>query len=150
MSTPNCPRDNRPMVLDEYKTHPRHECKQCKGILLEGRHVLAALGSLRSGVPDTSEGAPRLLKLPESNLACPQDGTRMRTAVYSSVEVDVCPVCRSIWFDRGEFEKIVAIVKKRRAEGHAPAKGKGSDSPDEPADGDMSEFVEVAIDMLLR
>ena len=133
------------MVLDEYKTHPRHECKQCKGILLEGRHVVAALGSFRSGVPDTNEGGPRLLKLPESSLACPQDGTRMRTAVYSGVEVDVCPVCRSIWFDRGEFEKIVVTVKKRRADGRKPASGDGSDS----ADGDTSDIVETAIDILL-
>ena len=145
MTALNCPRDKRPMVIDEYKANPRHECKQCKGILLEGRHVIAALSSLRSGVPDTSEGAPRLLKLPESSLACPQDGTRMRTAVYSDVEIDVCPVCRSIWLDRGEFEKIAATVKKRRADGHKPAGG-GSDS----ADGNMSEFVETAIDMLLR
>jgi Zn-finger nucleic acid-binding protein len=155
MSTINCPRDNRSMVLDEYKTHPRHECKRCRGILLEGRHIAAALGKLRGGVADTAEGSPLLLKLPASRFACPHDGAVMRVAVYSGVEIDVCPRCRSVWLDRGEYEKIVTIEKKKRTEDRKPAASESSNLVGEIADEldlaeDMVELVGEAVSALLQ
>jgi len=145
----NCPRDNRPMVLDEYKTHPRHECKRCRGILLEGRHIAATLGSLRAGVPDTPDGSPRLLKLPESSLRCPNDDAPMRVATYSGVEIDVCPVCRSVWLDRGEYEKVVSIDKQRRADGPRPAASEGIGSAPTLDGDDVIDLVEAAVEILL-
>ena len=38
---------------------------------------------------------------------CPRDGTALKRAERSGVEIDWCPECRGVWLDRGELEKIV-------------------------------------------
>jgi Zn-finger nucleic acid-binding protein len=42
-----------------------------------------------------------------SELLCPTDGTALRRIERSGVQVDACPTCRGVWFDRGELDKIV-------------------------------------------
>ncbi|MDQ3986132.1 MAG: zf-TFIIB domain-containing protein [Actinomycetota bacterium] len=38
---------------------------------------------------------------------CPLDGTELRIADRSGVEIDYCPKCRGVWLDRGELDKII-------------------------------------------
>lgn len=38
---------------------------------------------------------------------CPNDNTELRQTDRQGVEVDYCPICRGIWLDRGELEKIL-------------------------------------------
>jgi Zn-finger nucleic acid-binding protein len=38
---------------------------------------------------------------------CPFDGTELRMADRSGVEIDYCPKCRGVWLDRGELDKII-------------------------------------------
>ena len=38
---------------------------------------------------------------------CPSDGTVLLITRRSSVEIDTCPLCRGVWLDRGELDKIV-------------------------------------------
>ncbi len=38
----------------------------------------------------------------------------MRAIVYHDIEIDVCPACRSIWLDRGEYDKIIEKGRKKR------------------------------------
>jgi Zn-finger nucleic acid-binding protein len=40
-------------------------------------------------------------------MKCPIDGAELVVTERSEVEIDVCPVCRGVWLDRGELEKIV-------------------------------------------
>lgn len=38
---------------------------------------------------------------------CPVDGTELRMADRSGVEIDYCPKCRGVWLDRGELDKVI-------------------------------------------
>jgi Zn-finger nucleic acid-binding protein len=38
---------------------------------------------------------------------CPVDGTELKIADRSGVEIDYCPKCRGVWLDRGELDKII-------------------------------------------
>ena len=38
---------------------------------------------------------------------CPVDGSELRIADRSGVEIDYCPKCRGVWLDRGELDKII-------------------------------------------
>ena len=49
-------------------------------------------------------------------MQCPVDQTQLVMTERQGVEIDYCPVCRGIWLDRGELDKIVD-----RAAGATPA-----------------------------
>lgn len=40
-------------------------------------------------------------------MQCPIDGTELKIAERSGVEIDYCPKCRGVWLDRGELDKII-------------------------------------------
>lgn len=40
-------------------------------------------------------------------LLCPNDNASMTTVNRSGVEFDMCPICRGVWLDRGELEKLI-------------------------------------------
>jgi Zn-finger nucleic acid-binding protein len=40
-------------------------------------------------------------------MKCPVDDTELRITDRQGVEVDYCPVCRGVWLDRGELDKII-------------------------------------------
>jgi len=42
-------------------------------------------------------------------LVCPNDSASMQTVHRNGVEFDFCPVCRGVWLDRGELEKLMAV-----------------------------------------
>ena len=40
-------------------------------------------------------------------LLCPNDNASMTQVGRGGVEFDMCPVCRGVWLDRGELEKLM-------------------------------------------
>jgi Zn-finger nucleic acid-binding protein len=40
-------------------------------------------------------------------MICPNCGETLRERERSGIEVDVCPVCRGMWLDRGELDKLI-------------------------------------------
>jgi Zn-finger nucleic acid-binding protein len=43
-------------------------------------------------------------------MICPQcqpQGTELKVSSRSGIEIDYCPVCRGVWLDRGELDKIL-------------------------------------------
>lgn len=40
-------------------------------------------------------------------MKCPVDDAELRITDRQGVEVDYCPVCRGVWLDRGELDKII-------------------------------------------
>lgn len=40
-------------------------------------------------------------------MKCPVDGETLKITERSGVEIDYCPVCRGVWLDRGELDKII-------------------------------------------
>ena len=43
-------------------------------------------------------------------LLCPNDNSSMTTVTRAGVQFDMCPVCRGVWLDRGELEKLMAAA----------------------------------------
>ena len=40
-------------------------------------------------------------------MKCPVDKETLVMTERSGVEIDYCPVCRGVWLDRGELDKII-------------------------------------------
>jgi uncharacterized protein len=40
-------------------------------------------------------------------MKCPVDDTLLQMSSREGVEIDYCPVCRGVWLDRGELDKII-------------------------------------------
>lgn len=57
------------------------------------------------------------LKVTASKRVCPKDGALLFEIGYgdSNIAVDLCDVCKGIWLNREEFEKIIKYLKKRGA-----------------------------------
>jgi hypothetical protein len=100
-----CPRDRSILVFSDAGLHPRNKCRQCEGFLVGKEEVLAVL---KGKAPE----AAKLAALPESGLACPQDGATMRRVAHLGVEADVCLQCYSVWLDAGELDQILREGKK--------------------------------------
>jgi Zn-finger nucleic acid-binding protein len=49
-------------------------------------------------------------------LVCPNDGTGMQEVNRNGVLIDICPQCRGVWLDRGELEKLLALLEDRGGE----------------------------------
>lgn len=45
-------------------------------------------------------------------LISPIDGSPMRQINRYGIEIDVCPTTGGIWLDKGELEKLIAIIKE--------------------------------------
>ncbi len=106
----NCPHDKRRLSLNDRHAFTRRECRKCGGMLLDESFLMLALSKAQA----SGDGRVDLLKLPESKIACPHDRQRMRAVLHGDVEVDICPHCRSVWLDRSEYDKIVAIEKIKK------------------------------------
>jgi Zn-finger nucleic acid-binding protein len=45
-------------------------------------------------------------------LVSPIDGSPMKQITRHGIEIDVCPTTGGVWLDRGELEKLLAIVRE--------------------------------------
>ncbi|MEC5185983.1 Zn-finger nucleic acid-binding protein [Cryobacterium sp. MP_3.1] len=52
---------------------------------------------------------------------CPHDGAMLAVARRAGVEIDVCPICRGVWLDRGELDKVIALAGTRSRPGRPPS-----------------------------
>lgn len=41
-------------------------------------------------------------------MQCPYDDVSLVTTERGGIEVDYCPICRGMWLDRGELDKVIA------------------------------------------
>ena len=44
-------------------------------------------------------------------MKCPRDETELTTNYRHGIEVDMCTTCQGAWLDRGELDKILAIMR---------------------------------------
>ncbi|TFB87263.1 hypothetical protein E3O44_09055 [Cryobacterium algoricola] len=76
---------------------------------------------------------------------CPQDGAVLVVANRTGIEIDVCPICKGVWLDRGELDKVIALADTRRRPGRPPslpplrARNSASEDMDTPLVGTVKE-----------
>jgi uncharacterized protein len=44
-------------------------------------------------------------QMERTEMECPVDGTKIETRTFEGVNVEECPQCGGLWFDKGEFRK---------------------------------------------
>ena len=49
-------------------------------------------------------------------MKCPVDNETLVMTERSGVEIDYCPVCRGVWLDRGELDKIIERSQPQTAQ----------------------------------
>lgn len=60
-------------------------------------------------------------------LISPIDGSPMKQIHRFGIEIDVCPTSGGIWLDKGELEKLMAILKEESAHDQAYSAGHRED-----------------------
>ena len=67
-------------------------------------------------------------------LTSPIDGAPMRQIHRYGVEFDVCPTTGGVWLDKGELEKLIALVKDETLQGSGAQRGRHEDDDDDGGD----------------
>lgn len=65
---------------------------------------------------------PEIFKFYKKSLICSKCNKKMIACEYgkTGVEIDYCLVCKGIWLDKGEFEKIIESLQKELVSKSAP------------------------------
>ena len=113
----DCPRCQAPMTVKEIGEVRIDECPQCQGMWFDQGEFQAAKDQVD---PDLNWLDFDIWKHQDQfqvsthPLKCPQDGVPMVALAYHDVgvEIDVCPTCRGVWLDKGEFAKIIEALEQ--------------------------------------
>lgn len=110
-----CPRCNVALSPLKQGGLVSYVCSVCRGVLLRGQDLQAQFGAVAQGVAEAASvyvpGSPAR--------GCPTGCGPMRVREVAGpppVHFDACPMCRSVWFDRGEVATIASIMKRRAAD----------------------------------
>ena len=107
-----CPRDGDLLDHQQYWKYPRWACATCKGVFVAERDLSTNLGHKHPESVEVIAGV-KLDNVAESGIRCPKDESLMKAVHFATCEVDVCPGCKSLWLDHGEYEKIVRRMGER-------------------------------------
>ena len=114
MKCPNCKHELKNLV---YKDIELDQCLNCGGMWFNG-------GELRSTKDREDEflrwldidlfSDPKQLSGSYSTMTCPQDQEPLYEISYDNadIKVDVCRKCRGVWMDKGEYDGIIAFLKR--------------------------------------
>lgn len=70
-------------------------------------------------------------------ITSPIDGAPMRQIHRYGIEFDVCATTGGVWLDKGELEKLIALVKEETLAGASPPQRRNrDDDDDDDNDGD--------------
>lgn len=62
-------------------------------------------------------------------LTSPIDGSPMRQIQRYGIEFDVCPTTGGIWLDKGELEKLMALLREEAAREPIPYSSRDTSAP---------------------
>ena len=96
----DCPRCHERLRSDAYRAQPYRVCFYCEGAWVP-KDALAA-----AGVPDvhSREGS-------QAQDQCPSCSLVLLLGEIEDVEVEYCPGCWAVWFDKGELERVATEYK---------------------------------------
>ena len=125
---PRCPICKDQTQLIPYEGVKIHHCGRCGGYWLTETKLDAILARQEVLMPAAVQEAVERMAL-ESNstamLTCITCGTSMRKQLFrgfTELQVDVCPRCHGIWFDRAELERAQLLWEKMKSDPRQLAK----------------------------
>ena len=110
-----CPVDSSQMLQVVLGSEVLHRCNECSGTFVAGNHFREIRAFSAIEIHRRTRGNNSGIQTDaRAELKCPKDGECMCTLSFKGVDIDVCGICHSVWFDRGELEKIVTNVSVRK------------------------------------
>ena len=125
MSVPACPQNGEALAIRDAEGHVGHCCATCRGVWLP-KPFLASIGLERKFVAERF--AALLAEQPPlpSGLPCPAACGVMQWGEIKGIELEWCPACGGVWFDRGEVGRLLKHYPPR----HAARGDSGADAGD--------------------
>ena len=84
-------------------------CSKCGGMWIPYKTVSTLFKNSYLKVP--SEVYSNLEPIVKSEkwiteIECPEDGSLFNTYLYMNIQIDICNVCKGLWLDKSELEKL--------------------------------------------
>jgi Zn-finger nucleic acid-binding protein len=107
-----CPACGYALVSKQFLDETVEKCFECGGMWFDADELRRAQERKDDSIvwPENLLGYAEKLKVrSDRKINCPKDGAELVSLHYgpSEVVVDVCPKCRGVWFDHGEFNRVV-------------------------------------------
>ena len=104
---PRCPRDHAPTERVATEGHAAWRCTQCEGLWLPGMEV-DALARERQVDVEVLRAKFAQGRVGDAGFECP-GGHPLVVTEYRTLELDWCPTCQGLWFDRGELRRLLDL-----------------------------------------
>lgn len=123
-----CPRDGAVLIPRNYEADIEvDECPKCDGRWLDEGELQRIQETvervytqqLRAPPQFTARAYDMAREMSEPALACPSCGGDMAREEYahtSQVVIDLCTVCRGMWLDSGELERLEVFFERAQAD----------------------------------
>lgn len=114
MHCPNCKRELKKII---HNTIEFNQCINCGGIWFDGdklRIVKDKDDELLRWLDIDLFSDPKKFTGGYGTMTCPQDKETLYEISYDNtdIKVDVCRTCQGVWLDKGEYESIIAFLKR--------------------------------------
>jgi Zn-finger nucleic acid-binding protein len=112
----HCPHGGHGLSIRDIEGHVGYFCSECRGAWLP-RNYLQSIGLERHFSVERFESLLAEQPLLPTELQCPKHCGDLKCCHIKGVDLDWCPVCRGVWFDRGEIAKLLAQYSGRKQKG---------------------------------
>lgn len=107
----NCPNCNSELQTEKRQGTDISQCGSCSGILLSEVNSLKIIPEVEQYAVLQEKSTDEVV-LADSERDCPACDIKYKMLNYKDVELDFCPKCRGIWFDKNELESIKSYMEK--------------------------------------
>ena len=114
MKCPNCKNELKKLV---YKDIELDQCLNCGGMWFDGgelRNVKDREDEFLQWLDTDLFSDPKQFIGAYSTMTCPKDKDPLYEISYNNadIKIDVCRKCQGIWLDKGEYESLIAFLKR--------------------------------------
>lgn len=140
-----CPHHPEQLEFRAVENHRGHVCPSCQGIWLSSANLSRIGDQVDFDHRAWLQGFGRPVLTP-CHLRCPFDQRLLVPVTSGGLQLDWCPACQGVWFDRGELCRMMNALSARPV----------SDAKETPAGeklelfGEMAEAVETVLEILVR
>jgi Zn-finger nucleic acid-binding protein len=108
-----CPRCNIPLGVEEHGDIVMETCDRCGGRWMDPDTLKAILEVIRLPVQGTAVRTGIDLSEVSEDASCPSCGVPLVPFNYagdSGIILDKCRLCGGLWLDKGDLERVLAVV----------------------------------------